>query len=267
MTGAKTLIDLLKNRFGRGATAGPEPVSRRRLSLPQDDRLVIYAVGDVHGCYPLLLDAERRICADAEQRSGHKLIVMLGDYVDRGPNSTDVLTHLSSPPPKGMHRLCLCGNHDDAFLKFIASPLRSLNWIDFGGSKTMMSYGVDVVPLLGNKRGQAKLVELVREVIPQLHIKFLRSLPVTLSVGPYLFVHAGIVPGLALEEQRDEDLMWIREPFISRGPMLEGMTVIHGHVAAKEPVFTRDRICIDTGAYATGNLTVLRLEKGKIDLI
>lgn len=221
---------------------------------------VLYAIGDVHGCFDALQALEARIVADAGGRRAEKpLIVYLGDYVDRGPQSRDVLSHLArNDHNDGIARIALCGNHDDAFLRFIRDPVENTAWLDYGGDATLRSYG------LGNMAHQRRpeaLLDVGRalaEAVPQAHIDLLENLPVYAQSGDRLFVHAGIRPGIPLDDQADEDLLWIREPFLNEGPRLP-ITVVHGHTAGVEPVFGDGRICIDTGCYATGRLTALRV--------
>ncbi|MBP2547969.1 serine/threonine protein phosphatase 1 [Neorhizobium galegae] len=252
---------------GRGEAARPADL-RPRIDLGQKSPgYAIYAIGDVHGCLKELLEAEARIAADMAASNLPGLVVLLGDYVDRGPDSSAVLSHLAKPSAAGLRRLALCGNHDDMFLKFIEDPRSVLTWLDFGGRETLMSYGIDIENL--QKRDKVDVVALKRlldETVPAAHIDFLRNMPSALRLGEHLFVHAGVRPGLPLEEQSEEDLLWIREPFISRGPQLP-MIVVHGHTPVQEPDIGPGRIGIDTCAYATGRLTVLKLFQGETSLI
>lgn len=238
----------------------PAPLpGRARLVLP-DPLPTIYAVGDAHGCLRELEAAEARIVADAAGEPGAKVIVHLGDHVDRGPCSAQVLDRLTAPPPAGFQRISLAGNHDDMMLRFIEDPKRNMDWLDVGGEATLRSYGLDLSRLLQHS-GTGRLSDILADAIPERHVDFLRDLPVSVSAGTFLFVHAGLRPGIPLARQSDEDLMWIREPFLSRGPGLE-MTVVHGHSPTKEPHFGSGRIGIDTAAYATGRLTVLKVSRG-----
>lgn len=229
--------------------------ARRRLRL-EGPPPAIYAVGDIHGCYDQLVTAEARIRQDAARRSGGAaLVVYLGDYVDRGPQSAAVLDHLTKPHDDGLARIALCGNHDDTFLNFLEDPAGSMYWLgpNFGGAVTLQSYGIDPEEVLW--REGAGLMRAV----PQAHQAFLGALPVFLHVGNYLFVHAGVRPAVALEDQEDEDLIWIREPFLTDGPGLP-LIVVHGHTPSAEPDLAPGRIGIDTGCFATGRLTVLRVD-------
>lgn len=229
--------------------------ARRRLRL-EGTPPALYAVGDIHGCYDQMIEAEERIRRDAARRSGGQaLVVYLGDYVDRGPQSAAVLEHLTKPHDDGLARIALCGNHDDTFLNFLRDPSGWMYWLgpNFGGAVTLESYGIDPEEALW--RDGAGLMRAV----PQAHQSFLATLPVFLHVGNYLFVHAGIRPAVALHDQEDEDLIWIREPFLTEGPGLP-LIVVHGHTPCAEPELAPGRIGIDTGCFATGRLTVLRVD-------
>lgn len=241
-----------------------ETLRRDRLVIPTD-QTAIYAIGDVHGCLDELKAAERRICADAARLPvGRRIILLLGDLVDRGPRSADVLDHLVSPPPDGFERLALCGNHDQTFLDFIVDPQANMGWLEFGGEETLESYGIDLAHI--RRKGMAGLDNSLQATIPETHVDFLRRLPVSVRFGEVLFVHAGIRPGVPLDAQDDDDFMWIREPFLSTDNGL-GIVVVHGHTPVEAPVFAAGRIGIDTGAYATGRLTVLRIHDGTAAVI
>ena len=222
----------------------------------------VYAVGDVHGCYDLLLQLEAAIVADAASISGDKLIVMVGDYVDRGPRSASVLDHLSGPAPAGFERICLVGNHEAMMLRFAASPSRRNLWLDNGGIETLMSYGMRADDL--QEASQRSLRTLIDFHLPSEHLEFLRGLALTLSLPGAIFVHAGVRDGVPLAQQTEHDLLWSRpSPELGHGDVL----VVHGHTPATEPVVTPTRICIDTGAFATGVLSAVRLAQGKAPAI
>ena len=226
----------------------------------------MYAVGDIHGCLTELRAAEQRILDDIFQERLPGLVIYLGDYVDRGPQSAAVLDHLSAKAPRGLRRLTLCGNHDAAFLKFIRSPDKSMGWIEFGGRETLLSYGIDVEHILRRSGGTAALADILSRTVPDEHISFLESLPLAARIGNYFFVHAGIRPGLPIDEQVDEDFLWIREPFLTEGPRIP-FTVVHGHTVTAQPIFSRGRIGIDTGAYMTGRLSILKISGGQATVL
>lgn len=262
------MLTAVRSFFGLGAKSEPAPPAGRRERIEIDTTgTVIYAVGDVHGCLAELRAAERRIVADAASLPAQRRIILcLGDLVDRGPQSADVIDHLISPPPRGFERQSICGNHDETFLAFIDDPHNNMGWLDFGGEQTLESYGIDLTRLSRHRSGSGGLGEITRATVPDAHVEFLRRLPIAVRFGDTLFVHAGIRPGVPLEAQNEGDLMWIREPFLSQPNGLE-LTVVHGHTPANEPVFATGRIGIDTGAYATGRLTVLRVFDGQATVI
>lgn len=237
----------------------------RRLSpipLPSRSRLraenpaVVYAIGDIHGCYDLLLELIERIREDAKHITGRRILVTLGDYVDRGPRSAQVLDWLCGPAPEGFDRISLAGNHEAMMLEFLANPASSSPWLEFGGMDTLNSYGVDV-PRFVRARRQDRLA-ILRASIPVAHVNLLTHLPSLLELPEVVFVHAGLRPGVEIAGQVDEDLLWIREPFLST-PVEHSSLVVHGHTPASEPVVASGRICVDTGAFATGVLTAVRL--------
>jgi serine/threonine protein phosphatase 1 len=251
---------IIKWMARRQDAPSPAP-SRRRIDLGDEPATYpIYAIGDIHGCIKELQAAEMRIAEDMRLSGRAGLVVLLGDYVDRGPSSYQVVEHLLRPSELGLRRLALCGNHEDVFSKFIAEPQLYMDWLDLGGEKTLMSYGIDVAHLNLRRKGKARdLKQVLAEAIPASHIEFLAHLPVLLKVGELVFVHAGLRPRVPLLEQDDEDLMWIREPFLSQGPGWP-IIVVHGHTPASEPSLGPGRIGIDTGAFFTGKLTVLKID-------
>ena len=219
----------------------------------------VYAVGDVHGCLTQLLALEQAILEDAADIPGEKWLVMLGDYIDRGPESAGVLEHLLQPPPGGFLRHALRGNHEQMMLDFLDDPLSNLHWLGQGATATLASYGVEVAAdALAQSDGLAALLSQIAQHVPCSHIEFLRSLPVLLGLPGWVFVHAGVRPGVGLERQSTEDLLWIRDPFL-HGPGLAGIRVVHGHTPTPAPEFTPTRIGIDTGCFVTGRLTGLRI--------
>jgi serine/threonine protein phosphatase 1 len=251
------LIARFLNRLTGAASPASTPAPRRQrlmLTLPSP---LIYAVGDVHGCYDELVEVQARIVADAAGHVGPKVMVLLGDYVDRGPRSADVLDLLLGAPPPGFRRICLAGNHDDLMLRFTEDPATHMNWLKYGGDTTLRSYGLDIAHLVRTVE-PSRLKGIVLEAIPQAHLAFLDRLPVALVCGGFLFVHAGMKPGVQLSDQTDHDLMYMREPFLSEGPGLAA-TVVHGHTPAQDVTWGANRIGIDTGAYMTGKLSVLRI--------
>lgn len=251
---------MTKTRISELPTESPQPL-RRRIDLGEvPPSFAFYAIGDVHGCLDLLLEAEEKIERDVTRHGIPGLVLLLGDYIDRGPQSAGVLAHLLTPPPKGCRRLALCGNHEAAFLSFFRDPLANLQWLDFGGRETLKSYGLDCDYFLTRwGRDTRELVRAMNTAVPESHIRLIEGLPISLRSKGIVFVHAGLRPGISLSLQADDDLLWIREPFLSEGPKLP-LLVVHGHTPSDSPQIGPNRIGIDTAAFATGKLTVLRIK-------
>jgi serine/threonine protein phosphatase 1 len=230
--------------------------SKRNLNsvpeLPAGRR--IYAIGDVHGRADLLERLQQRIAADVELNPvADPLLICLGDYVDRGPDSAGVLDLLLREAPAGMKRIALMGNHEELMLRFLADESVAPVWFANGGDATLESYGID--PCESYERARRQLVAL----LPARHRALLESLALSHSEGGYFFAHAGVKPGVALDRQRREDLLWIRSEFL-RSDADHGKVVVHGHSITAEPEVRTNRIGIDTGAYASDRLTCLVLE-------
>lgn len=242
--------------------SGPRP----RLVIEPGTYSTIYAVGDVHGCLDPLLALEDKIREDASLREGRKLIVMLGDYIDRGPQSAAVLYHLSAAPPVGFDRICLRGNHDDAFLDYLEGDPAGDWFLEHGAEATLLSYGVDIEAHGPFIASNFALRQAVRAAVPASHLEFLQTTAVLLTVGDDVFVHAGIRPGRPLLEQVDEDLLWIRRSFIDLGPGLP-VRVFHGHTPMREAFVGPSRVSLDTHCYKSGRLTAARLSDGEVEIL
>ncbi|TYR30598.1 serine/threonine protein phosphatase [Mesorhizobium microcysteis] len=238
---------------------------RERLHLDLEGTTV-YAIGDIHGCYDELLALERRIVRDAAALDGPKLIVCLGDYVDRGPASRQVVEHLLQPPPEGFDRICLAGNHDVAMLDFIEGRLDLGDWMTLGAEKTLASYGIDVAYLDEIYRRPAQLDAFIRQSFPEAHVAFLRSLPVLAHSDKLVFVHAGIRPEVPLAEQKEDDLLMIGAGFLESLD-LPDRWVVHGHTRVRQPQLASRRIGIDTACYATGVLTAVRIRATRVQFL
>jgi len=249
----QTLLSSLRKKSARGR--------RARLKLDSADTIV-YAVGDVHGCLDELVALESAIVADAAGFSGRKLIVMLGDYIDRGPYSSQVLDHLIAPPPAGFERICLAGNHELLMLDYLEKRAPLAKWLGLGANATLLSYGIDHERLRMLYRDSAAIDGMIRQSIPASHRAFLEHLPILVEIADFVLVHAGIRPGIALEKQSDADLATIRSAFYEEAHLLDRY-VIHGHTPVEEPMREGRRVDIDTGAYFTGRLTALRIWNNK----
>jgi serine/threonine protein phosphatase 1 len=231
------------------------PLAGRAPTVPEGIR--IYAVGDVHGRLDLLRELEALIDDDARSAAGLRVVeVMLGDYIDRGPDSSGVIDHLIA---RGRERelVTLRGNHDALLLDALAGPRALQHWCMVGGLEALASYGIEPESLRG-----VTLTEAGRRAvaaIPPAHADFIRGTGLYWHCGDYLFVHAGLRPGVALEQQSEDDMLWIRDEFLGSDADF-GMVVVHGHTPAPVPEIRSNRIGIDTKAWESGVLTCLVLE-------
>lgn len=225
-----------------------------RLVLEQQD--VVYAIGDVHGCLKELRQLEELVAEDQAQLGMSGPVVMLGDYVDRGPSSAGVIDHVMTPPPGSAQRICLAGNHEIMMQDFVRKPRRQHAWLANGGLETLQSYGID--PGLVGTSSPQRLSDILASHISAEHLEFLAALPVCLSMPGYVFVHAGLRENVALDNQSDTDMLWMR-PAGPATTLTGDAVVVCGHTPGAVPKVEPGRICIDTGAYATGVLTALRI--------
>jgi len=254
---------LLRSLFRRSLDDWPsEPnVDGQPARVPPG--VCVYAVGDVHGRADLLQALHRQIAEDAAQLTPgtDKLVIYVGDYVDRGLESRAVLDLLINQPLAEFHPIYLLGNHDAWLLSFLIDARIGPTWLRYGGDATLHSYGVRLRPPIVDAAHYEKLQTELRERLPRAHAEFLERLELSYETGDYLFVHAGVRPGVALDQQSADDLLWIREPFLSSRRDL-GKVIVHGHTVEAEPAVRFNRIGIDTGACWTGCLTCLVLEEG-----
>lgn len=215
-----------------------------------------FAIGDVHGRLDLLREMLWRIEDERRARPcSRDYIVFLGDLVDRGPDSRGVLEYIMHALPNDITPALLMGNHEEMVLRILDGEVGQLwDWLDYGGYAFAQSYGVEVGRLPGMKREAA--AALIRAAVPQNHVRFLESFIDSFRFGDYLFVHAGIRPGTAIDKQELRDLRWIRDEFLT-SEIDHGVVVVHGHTVTLAPDERPNRIGIDTGAYATGILTAL----------
>ncbi|MBW0003960.1 MAG: serine/threonine protein phosphatase [Hyphomicrobiales bacterium] len=230
---------------------------RRWPTLPEGWR--IYAIGDVHGRVDLLDEIFARIDENLARSSAHRAVhVLLGDYVDRGPSSREVLDRLVKRR-RSHHVICLKGNHESYLIDFLHNPSVLSDWRHFGGLETLRSYGLD--PSANpNPREELKLARAFGAALPEAHKDVLRKLGASFTCGDFFFAHAGVKPGVPLAQQSENDLLWIRDDFLLSEQDF-GKVVVHGHTPVLAPDIRPNRINIDTGAYATGRLTCLMIEK------
>ncbi|MCZ6587076.1 MAG: metallophosphoesterase [Alphaproteobacteria bacterium] len=220
---------------------------------------VVYAIGDIHGRLDLLQRLEAKIQHDAAGLGAdRRLIVCLGDYIDRGDNSYGVIEHLLQEPPESFERICLTGNHEAYLVRFFDDSTVAAAWLDNGGRETLLSYGVPPPARPDHDGASEALQTELLACLPPSHEAFLRTLALSHREGDYLFVHAGVRPGVPFDRQDPHDLIWIREEFLNDGRDF-GAVVVHGHSIRLEPDNLTNRIGVDTGGYATGRLTCVVL--------
>ncbi|SLN14882.1 Bis(5'-nucleosyl)-tetraphosphatase PrpE [asymmetrical] [Aquimixticola soesokkakensis] len=232
----------------------------------------IYAIGDIHGQIDMLHAAHARIEAD-KKRVGDPdaLIVHLGDYTDRGPDSAAVVQLLIDGLAEGKPWIVLRGNHDRMFCRFVRNGdafdndhiLSGKSWLNksLGGKETLASYGVEATDFEFEAGWEA-----ARKGVPMAHIEFLENCPMSYEFDGCLYVHAGVRPGVALEDQSEEDLLWIRNGWLDYEGELPWL-VIHGHTALEEATHFGNRVDLDTGAGYGRPLTAAVIENGEVEIL
>jgi serine/threonine protein phosphatase 1 len=223
----------------------------------------VYVVGDIHGCIGLLQQLHASVVSDARMAGGglRNVIVYLGDYVDRGLHSREVLDLLCASRLRGFDPVFLRGNHDQQFLDFFDNPRSGTVWFKYGGDATVYSYGVRIPESIVAADRFTYVRDRLAEAVPRAHIEFLARTQLYCEIGDYVFVHAGIRPEWPMDKQVPEDLMWIRDGFLDYDRPLDKL-VVHGHSVSDEPQVREHRIGIDTGACYGNALTCLVLEGG-----
>jgi len=230
---------------------------------------LVYAIGDIHGRYDLLKASLAQIAADSAREAVGRTprLVLLGDYIDRGPASAKVLqalVWLSRKSPFALH--LLKGNHEQALLHFLDQPEQGEPWLNFGGAETLASYGVAAPGPLASPEAMVAARDALLDQMPASHLQLLSQLELMAVVGDYAFVHAGIRPDRSLAHQSESELLWIRGGFLdAEGPFER--VIVHGHTWLNEtPQVFEHRIGLDTGAYHTGVLTAVRLDGAMVQL-
>jgi serine/threonine protein phosphatase 1 len=256
---------------------GAGSIFRRFLSAPErapaaaaPPGVTLYVIGDIHGRMDLLFLLLRKIAFDAarlpaeEQRE----LIFLGDYVDRGPDSCGVIgLVLSTIAERDFWTVtALKGNHEAALLEFLDDPSTWPMWSQFGARETLSSYGVDPPDWNAGEEDWARASRDLSLLMPAEHKAFLRGLELSAERGDYLFAHAGVRPGIPLHLQTEQDLLWIRDDFLRSQRRLDKV-IVHGHTPSEEAYLGDHRIGLDTGAYATGVLTAVRLKGATRKLI
>jgi serine/threonine protein phosphatase 1 len=242
-----------------------QPWFRRRRPPVPAARLAegkaVYAIGDIHGRLDLLEQTLSLVAEDAHRhpKDVSRSLVFVGDYIDRGPDSRGVIERLLDDPLPGFTTVRLMGNHEDSLLRFIDRRSDGLAWLTYGGLETLMSYGVAVRKLPPDPATAEELRQATWAALPAAHEAFLRRCSLHHVEDDYVFVHAGLRPGHALDDQSPQDLLWIRDDFLRSPTPLPGMVVVHGHTICDIAQDKGHRINIDTGAFSSGRLTTLVL--------
>jgi serine/threonine protein phosphatase 1 len=247
----------------------PAPAAPPHLGRSTEGQLV-YAVGDIHGRYDLMKALLAQIAADSAEAARGRLpmLVFCGDYVDRGPDSAKVLQALVWLQRRGGFALRLLkGNHEQGMLGFIEEPERGEPWLSYGGAETLAAYGVEP-PAPGCAAEElTRARDALMDSLPASHLQLLSDLELMAVVGDYAFTHAGVRPDKPLEAQAEADLLWIRRGFVDAPGPFERV-IVHGHTWLNdEPQLMGCRIGLDTGAYATGVLTAVRLDGDQLEVL
>jgi serine/threonine protein phosphatase 1 len=243
------MLKSIRRLFQRDEIAYPP------AAIPAGQR--VYAVGDIHGRLDLFEALIAAIEADdAANGSAETTVILLGDLVDRGPDSAGVVARARAWQGERSVRI-LAGNHEEMFLASFEKAETLKHFLRFGGKETVLSYGIDPHAYL--TASVEEVQAMMHEAVPPEERAYLETFEDMIAIGDYLFVHAGIAPEVPLEEQKQRDLRWIREPFLSHTAPF-GKVIVHGHTISDEPQDRGNRIGIDTGAYTSGRLTALVLE-------
>ena len=226
--------------------------------------MVVWAIGDIHGRHDLLRPLVEAIRADLRATDAQKkVVIFLGDYVDRGPDSREVIRYLAAlPAGDGVEWRFLKGNHEETMVKFLDDPMVGIQWCEYGGEATLRAYGLRPPDMKHRAEAWRRLSTDLDHKLGADERAFLANLELQVSIGDYFFAHAGARPGLPLDRQSAGDLLWIRSSFLRSDVEFEKV-VVHGHTPAAEVHADRRRIGIDTRAYESGMLTALKLQGGE----
>lgn len=246
------------------ATESPR-VSLGAAAMPPGIRA--YVIGDIHGRDDLLEDLLARIAAHrAEHDHVESQVIFLGDYIDRGPMSAEVVDRVLDLSRDGGRVITLKGNHEQAMMAFLQDPMKGKRWLHYGGDATLRSYGVEVDLANLNEHAIDRISRSFRKKLPEAHLQFFGTLVNSYTLGDYHFVHAGVDPASPLDEQREHDMLWIRDSFLNHTGLYEKV-IVHGHSINPEPEFLDNRIGIDTGAFYSNVLTCLVLEGDRKEIL
>ncbi|MDF2368159.1 metallophosphoesterase family protein [Sneathiella sp.] len=239
-------------------TAPPSSVSVTAARMPEGQRA--YVIGDIHGRKDLLTPLLEQIAMDRARREDAQAhLIFLGDYVDRGPDSSAVIDLLLELKQTEMNVITLKGNHEAAMMSFLQDPMKGKRWLHYGGDATLRSYGIDLVLAELTEEKIREAGKKLKKNLPDSHLQFISSLGASHVMGDYFFVHAGIEPGRPVDDQKEHDLLWIRDDFLEHTGLFDKV-IVHGHSIIPEPEFKDNRIGIDTGAFYSNILTCLVLE-------
>jgi len=230
------------------------------------DDTILYAVGDIHGRADLLEKLIDQIDQDQARTKVPGRLIFLGDYIDRGLQSRQVIDILLSERVQAMEPLFIKGNHEAAMMDFVGNPETGPIWAKYGGRETLVSYGVRPPRSLTFNHEWVTAHEEFIEALPLAHENFMLNLRLSIRLGDFGFVHAGVRPNIDFDEQDEKDLLWIRDEFL-HGKLKMNLTIVHGHTPVDEPSNAAQKINVDTGAYYSGHLTAARIEGNNITFI
>lgn len=243
----------------RSARVSEQRTAPVQATIPDSrvpDGICVYAFGDVHGRADLLERLFTKVEADIAQHATDQkvILIFLGDYIDRGFQSRDVVDFLLSDRVAKFQCIFLKGNHEEALLKFMNDPSFGPRWAGYGGLETLTSYSVRPPRIRTIGEEWILACDALNDAMPPEHKRFFSALEISATIGDYVFVHAGLRPGKPLEDQVEKDALWIREDFLNDTSSF-GVIVVHGHTPISSPHRDFRRIGIDTGAYLSGKLT------------
>ena len=219
----------------------------------------LFAIGDIHGCLKQLVSLQKKILNTRGFQKGNDLLIYIGDYIDRGPNTKDVINQILKLQKEKVNSIFLMGNHEQVMIDFLFNKINNLKyWLNLGADQTFKSYKIEVAEFIKDGFGDDKIDRLRSVLLNELsdeHIHFLKNLRLSYSVGNYLFVHAGINPEKTLKDQDKMDFLWSRsDQFFDKNFKFEQI-IVHGHTPEKEVINLPYRINIDTGCFFSGKLS------------
>ena len=219
----------------------------------------IFAIGDIHGCLDELTLLHKKILTHDKFDVKNDLIIYLGDYIDRGKNSKEVINQILKLKNNKIKTVNLMGNHDEFMIDFLFNNKNNIeNWLNFGLDQTLRSYGIEVVDFIKDGFGDDIIDNLRKSLLSKMneeHIKFFKELEISFSSENYLLVHAGIDPNKKLEDQTRQDFLWSRSKDFFDKDFKSQKIIVHGHTPEENIINNSHRINIDTGCYFSGKLS------------